>query len=86
MRPIGAPEHPIRIGLDERTYRTDEIVIGLAGRVEAIRTRCLDPDVRTAVDIGAKRGHVGAFRALRDIGPSHMVDHHRDRNRVEKRS
>lgn len=86
MRPVSAPQHAIGIGLDQRPHRANEGVIRLSCRIEAIGTGRLDPDVRTAVDIGAQLPHVGPVRTLRDIRPTHMVDHHRHGDRVQKGS
>ena len=85
MRPVAAPHQPFRIGRYQRLVKRPRI--GIVGRIlaDAMRARqfCPAPPLADRAQQALETIRLGA-RAR--VGPSHVIDHHRQAKRFQNRN
>ena len=82
MRPVGAPQHPVRKFLDHLARERDDVAIGVrlavqrrrTGNRQALGTADLAPDVLVIVHEFEKAREFRTVDRLRHVRPAHVVD------------
>ncbi len=86
MRPIRAPEHAIGEQLDEASRERHEVtVVRRATDRQPLGAAHLRPNMRMPAHQAHEAGEFRPVERLRDIGPPHVIHHHRRRQLREER-